>query len=58
MEGKVHPTDEMTSRQRLLAAYAGGEIDRLPYWAKVTNKTWRTTQPPRGRRRPEPPPER
>ena len=45
MNGKVHPTDEMTSRQRLLAAYRGEAVDRLPYWAKVANDTWRTTQP-------------
>jgi len=41
---KIHPTDEMTSRQRLLAAYAGREVDRLPYWAKVANSTWRLSQ--------------
>ncbi len=45
MNGIFHPGDRMTSRQRLLAAYAGQEIDRLPYWAKVTNNTWRTSQP-------------
>ena len=45
MHGKVHATDAMTSRQRLLAAYRGEETDRLPYWAKVANPTWRTSQP-------------
>jgi hypothetical protein len=35
----------MTSRERLLAAYRGQEVDRLPYWAKVTNRTWRSSQP-------------
>ncbi len=45
MNGLIHPDDRMTSRQRLLAAYAGQEVDRLPYWAKVTNATWRTSQP-------------
>lgn len=44
-KGKVRPDDEMTSRRRLLAAYAGDEVDRLPYWAKVANTTWRTSQP-------------
>ncbi len=43
--GKVHPSDAMTSRERLLAAYRGEPVDRLPYWAKVTNKTWRLSQP-------------
>ncbi|MHC4981985.1 MAG: uroporphyrinogen decarboxylase family protein [Planctomycetota bacterium] len=47
---KVHPTDEMTSRQRLLAAYSGQEADRLAYWAKVTNQTWRSGQPEKVRR--------
>ena len=42
--------DEMTPRQRLLAAYRGEEVDRLPYWAKVTNSTWRTSQPQSVRR--------
>ncbi len=45
MKAKVHPDDRMTSRQRLLAAYRGEEIDRLPYWVKVTNNTWRLSQP-------------
>jgi len=43
--GKVFPDDRMTSRERLLAAYRGEPVDRLPYWAKVTNPTWRTSQP-------------
>ena len=45
MHGKVHPGDEMTSRERLLAAYRGREVDRLPFWAKVANPTWRLSQP-------------
>ncbi|MHC4717076.1 MAG: uroporphyrinogen decarboxylase family protein [Planctomycetota bacterium] len=45
MVAKIHPGDEMTSRQRLLAAYRGEPVDRLPYWAKVCNDTWRTGQP-------------
>ena len=45
MNAKAHDNDGMTSRQRLLAAYAGEPTDRLPYWAKVTNTTWRTSQP-------------
>ncbi len=45
MNGMIHPTDRMTSRQRMLAAYRGEPIDRLPFWAKVTNNTWRTSQP-------------
>ncbi len=44
-DGRVHPTDEMTSRQRLLAAYRCQPVDRLPFWAKVTNPTWRSSQP-------------
>jgi uroporphyrinogen-III decarboxylase len=28
---------EMTSRQRVLAAYRGEPVDRLPFWAKVAN---------------------
>jgi hypothetical protein len=40
----------MTSRQRLLAAYRGQEVDRLPFWAKVTNPTWRSSQPDAVRR--------
>ena len=35
----------MTSRARLLASYRGEPVDRLPYWAKVANSTWRTSQP-------------
>ena len=35
MNGKVLKADEMTSRQRMLAAYRGGPVDRLPFWAKV-----------------------
>lgn len=45
MRSKVHPDDRMTSRQRLLAAYCGDQIDRLPYWVKVCNSTWRLSQP-------------
>ncbi len=44
-DGKVVPADRMTSRARLLAAYRGEEVDRLPFWAKVTNGTWRRSQP-------------
>lgn len=44
--GKIHPGDRMTSRERLLAAYRGEAVDRLPFWAKVTNSTWRLSQPP------------
>jgi uroporphyrinogen-III decarboxylase len=47
MNGMIHPGDRMTSRERLLAAYSGQELDRLPWWAKVTNSTWRTSQPER-----------
>ena len=50
-DGRVFPDDEMTSRQRMLAAYRGEAVDRLPFWAKVTNPTWRTTQPEPIRRR-------
>jgi hypothetical protein len=44
-EGMVHPGDRMTSRQRLLAAYRRQPVDRLPFWAKVANSTWRRSQP-------------
>ena len=43
--GKLHAEDKMTSRQRLLAAYRGQKVDRLPYWAKITNPTWLLSQP-------------
>jgi Uroporphyrinogen decarboxylase (URO-D) len=42
---RVFPGDEMTSRERILAAYRGEEVDRVPYWVKVTNDTWRRGQP-------------
>jgi len=45
MRGQIHPDDRMTSRERLLAAYRGEEVDRLPFWAKVANDTWRLGQP-------------
>ncbi len=50
MQGLLHPSDKMTSRQRLLAAYRGEPVDRLPYWAKVANLTWRSSQPEAVRR--------
>lgn len=43
-DGRIFPADETTSRQRLLAAYRGEPVDRLPYWVKIDNKTWRTSQ--------------
>ena len=49
-DGVIHPSDEMTSRQRLLAAYRREAVDRLPFWAKVTNETWRRNQPDEVRR--------
>lgn len=45
INAKVFPEDKMTSRERMLAAYRGEQVDRLPYWAKVTNGTWRAGQP-------------
>lgn len=48
--GKVHSSDQMTSRERLLGAYRREPLDRLPYWAKVTNDTWRSSQPEHVRR--------
>jgi hypothetical protein len=44
---RLHASDEMTSRERLLAAYRREPVDRLPFWAKVTNETWRRSQPAR-----------
>lgn len=38
-------TEEMTSRQRILATVAGKPVDRFPVWLKMTNDTWRTAQP-------------
>ncbi len=46
---RIHASDEMTSRERLLAAYRREPVDRLPFWAKVTNETWRRSQPGRVR---------
>ena len=43
--GMLRPNDRMTSRERMLATYRGQEVDRLAFWAKVANETWRTTQP-------------
>jgi hypothetical protein len=48
-DGRVFASDAMTSRGRLLAAYRGEAVDRLPYWAKVCNSTWRLSQPQRVR---------
>jgi len=42
---KIFPVDEMTSRERILAAYNGQEVDRMPYWVKVNLDTWRLSQP-------------
>lgn len=35
----------MTSRERILAAFQGEETDRFPVWLKMTNPTWRSSQP-------------
>jgi uroporphyrinogen-III decarboxylase len=43
-DGRAFATDEMTSRQRLLAAYRRQPVDRIPYWAKVANDNWRRGQ--------------
>ncbi len=45
MTEKVFPKDKMTSRERMLAAYRGEKVDRLPYWVKIANGTWLTNQP-------------
>ena len=39
MIGKIFSNDRMTSRQRLLAAYRGASVDRMPWWAKICNET-------------------
>ena len=41
----ARPPDGMSSRERLLAAYRREAVDRLPFWAKITNETWRRGQP-------------
>ena len=41
---KIHPSDLITSRERIMAAYQGQPVDRIPYWPKVTNANWRTGQ--------------
>ena len=51
--GKVFPSDEMTSRERLLAAYRGEPVDRVPYWAKIVNGVWQDNQPEPFRSMPE-----
>ena len=38
-------TEAMTTRERILAALRGGEIDRFPVWLKMANSTWRNSQP-------------
>ena len=45
MYGLIRAADEMTSRQRLLAAYHGEQIDRLPYWVKLSGLTWQGREP-------------
>lgn len=43
--GKVFSDDEMSSRERLLAAYRGEAVDRVPYWVKFPGGTWKNDQP-------------
>ncbi|MFW6189004.1 MAG: uroporphyrinogen decarboxylase family protein [Planctomycetota bacterium] len=38
-------TEEMTSRERILATIRGEEVDRFPVWLKMTNRTWQSGQP-------------
>ena len=45
MIGKMFFNDQMTSRRRLLAAYRGEPVDRMPWWAKICNNTWKAGQP-------------
>jgi len=39
MIGKIFSNDRMISRQRLLTAYRGEPVDRMPWWAKICNET-------------------
>ncbi len=47
MHYKIFPTDKMTSRERMLAAYRGEPVDRLPYWAKIIVSAWKSNQTPK-----------
>jgi uroporphyrinogen-III decarboxylase len=38
-------TATMTNRDRILACIRGEPIDRFPVWLKMTNPTWRSSQP-------------
>ncbi len=42
---KVFSDDEMTSRERMLAAYRGEPVDRVPYWVKFPGGDWKSRQP-------------
>jgi uroporphyrinogen-III decarboxylase len=41
----ITTTDLMTSRERILAALEGREVDRFPVWLKMANQTWQSAQP-------------
>jgi len=43
--GKIYPADRMSSRERLMSAYKGLEVDRIPYWVKVNTSSWKSSQP-------------
>jgi len=43
--GMVFSNDAITSRERLLRAYRGEPVDRVPYWAKIANGVWQNNQP-------------
>ncbi len=38
-------TGTMTNRERILATLRLEEVDRLPVWLKMTNRTWQSSQP-------------
>ncbi|MFW6132934.1 MAG: uroporphyrinogen decarboxylase family protein [Planctomycetota bacterium] len=38
-------TETMSFRERFDALIAGDEMDRFPVWLKMTNPTWKTSQP-------------
>jgi uroporphyrinogen-III decarboxylase len=35
----------MTGRERILATFRQGEVDRFPVWLKMANRTWQSSQP-------------
>ncbi|MGD2174636.1 MAG: uroporphyrinogen decarboxylase family protein [Candidatus Brocadiaceae bacterium] len=38
-------TGTMTNRERIFATFRGEEVDRFPVWLKMSNRTWKSSQP-------------